>query len=422
MTAIYLCGLLVYYFLILKKRAKNGAILAKILWLEYFFLGLSAALIDITNEIPAIFSPNYFSVLVLLAGIIISISGFLAFNKKFLFRMPENIKNQKLIENILIISQILSIAFFAQFAVMSFSGDTNENRILIGEKIELLSTYGLFNTLAGAVSQLFSASLVLAFMRLCKDNKSHHDVNRAYILIFSSLSYVVYILAYVGRDGVVYWLMTYAALYFIFRDFISVGTRKRIALLSFILLSMISAPFIFITVSRFSNQELGIGWSFLEYFGAQIQNFSDFSSIDRPVTLGMQNFPMFIGWGCNVFDINCIKWEDLRVSIFEIYLFQGKAPWVFGTFISDFVADFGEAGAIILILMLSFLSIFVCRKKAVNGHYSLSRFLFIMFLFSIPYWGVFYFRFSIINGYIVVNLLFILMVALVEGKQRLRPN
>ncbi len=34
---------------------------------------------------------------------------------------------------------------------------------------------------------------------------------------------------------------------------------------------------------------------------------------------------------------------------------------------------------------------------------TVARMLLVMFLFLVPYWGVFYFRFSIINGFIVVN-------------------
>ena len=38
----------------------------------------------------------------------------------------------------------------------------------------------------------------------------------------------------------------------------------------------------------------------------------------------------------------------------------------------------------------------------------------VMFFFLVPYWGVFYFRFSIANGFIVVNLAFISFVWLLQ--------
>lgn len=420
MAYIFLAVLLIYYWLVLKRRAKNGAVLAVILWGLYFILGVSAAFIELTNGISPIFEPNYWSVMVLLTGILLSISGFLNFRKQSILQMPNNIRNNNLIENFLIASQLFSILFFLPFAAMSLIGDQNENRLLLSEKAELLGSYGLLNTFAGAASQLFSASLVFAFVRLCKDNKNHHNVNRAYILIISSLSYVVYILAYVGRDGVVYWLMTYVALYFVFRDFISPATKKKTLNFLYVLVISLLIPFLMITISRFSSTEVGLGWSFFEYFGAQIHNFSDFSSIVRPITFGMQNFPLFIGSACDIFGIQCISWNDMRDSVFYLYLDQGKVPWVFGTFVSDFVADFGEFGALTLILFFCLLSLYVCNKKTSNGCYSLPRFLLIIFLFSVPYWGVFYFRFSIINGYIIVNLLFIFILTLMDGKLRKR--
>lgn len=421
MAILYLTVLLFYYQVTLKGRVNNGSILARILWGIYFILGLSAAFIELTNGISPIFEPNYWSVLVLLTGILLSISGFLGFRKQYVLQMPNCISSQNSIEFFLIISQLLSIVFFLPFAAMSLIGDQNENRLLIGDKIELLGSYGLLNTFAGAACQLFSASLIFAFMRLRDTDRNIYNIHRAYALIFSSLSYVVYILAYVGRDGVVYWVMNYFALYFLFKDSINIATKKKMRVIMYIILAMLLIPFVIITISRFSNAQISLGWSLFEYFGAQIINFSDFSSIDRPLTHGVQNFPMFFSWACEFFGVNYIGWSDLRDPVFQIYLNQGKAPWVFGTFVSDFVGDFGEAGALLLLSVISLLTSCLCSIRKSYGYYTLPRFLLIFFIFLIPYWGVFYFRFSIVNGYIVVNLLFIFVVYLMNCKRRSRP-
>ena len=45
---------------------------------------------------------------------------------------------------------------------------------------------------------------------------------------------------------------------------------------------------------------------------------------------------------------------------------------------------------------------------------TLPRLLLILFLFLVPYWGVFFFRFSIVNGFIIVNLIFFLMVHAIQ--------
>ncbi len=54
-------------------------------------------------------------------------------------------------------------------------------------------------------------------MRLAQPRGQGRNVPRALLLILASLSYVIYILAYVGRDGVVYWVMTALAVFVVFR-------------------------------------------------------------------------------------------------------------------------------------------------------------------------------------------------------------
>ena len=414
MAALFVLGLSSYYWLVLRRQ--KGAVLAVLLWFLYVTLGLSGVFIALTEGILPIFKPNYLSTLVLLIGITLSISGFLRFRVQNLSEIFGNIRGQKLIENFLICSQLLAIGFFLPFAISSLTGDPNENRLLLDAKIEVLGSYGMINTLAGAASQLFSVSLVLAFIRLASKKNQGHNSLRATFLVLSSFSYVIYILAYVGRDGVVYWLMTAVALYFVFRSHLGPVDKKRIIKFGIIGAVAVLVPFGVISVYRFADSDLSLGWSLFEYFGAQIHNFSDYSSIDRPITFGVQNFPMFVSGGCAVVGLDCSSWANVRDVVFDAYLKQGKAPWVFGTFVSDFVGDFGNIGTLIILFIFSRFSSSVCAGGQSGHSYSFARLLLILFLFSIPYWGVFYFRFSIINGYIIVNLLFILFVALLQHR------
>lgn len=247
---------------------------------------------------------------------------------------------------------------------------------------------------------------------------------RAGVLIAASLSYVVYILAYVGRDGVVYWLMTALAVFMIFRSHIPGHLRQKIVSLGTTLGAVMLLPFLLITVARFADWDHGTAWSFLEYFGAQIHTFSDYSSIDRPVTLGTMNFSMFLTAGCSMMGLKCDDWSVLKEFIFEQYLAQGKEPWLFGTYVSDFVGDFGFAGTLLALSLFALICHFVCDRRSGRHPLTLSRLLLIVFLFLVPYWGIFYFRFSIINGFIVVNLAFIFFVRLLQGKIKIasRPT
>lgn len=420
MALIFLVGLFVYYLVILRRRKKGDAVLAKLLWFLYAGLGVSGVILEITKGITPVFKPNYLSAFFLLICVILCISGFLRFHVGSIAGIGDRIYWQKIIEDILMVSQIFAMLFFLPFAIESFSGNINENRLLLDDKMRVLGSFGLINTFAGAASQLFVPSLVMAFIRFSSDRR--RNIFRGLLLSICSLSYIVYIFAYVGRDGVVYWLMTFIMILSVFSVHFTRAERKRILAAGSIVSMIIFVPFGLITISRFFDADQGGGWSFLEYFGAQIQNFGDYSSINRPITHGIQNFPMFIHFGCGILGLNCPSWIDIKEAIFSVYLSQGKAPWLFGTFISDFVGDFGEVGTLIIILIFTVLCMKVSLTRPIDRSISLARFLLVLFLFSIPYWGVFYFRFSIINGFIVVNLIFILFVAILQKLGKVCTN
>lgn len=423
------CIGLVLYALVLRQRRRRagtsrqrhgGSELSWILWGLYFALGLSASLIDLGDVLVTVYAANYTATLYLLGCIIISIHGFRLFDAHHLAPMLERpLPGQRWLEAFLITIQAGSIAFFTPFAVQSLVGDPNTNRLELASKMEELGSYGLINTFAGMASHLFVASLVLAFLRLAQP-MTRSSRMRAMVLVVASFSYVIYVLAYVGRDGVAYWGMTAFAIFIIFRPHLSPATRQAIRRNGGMLLAAMLVPFAVITLARFTDSSIGAAWSIPDYFGRQLQTFSDYSSVERPITLGAANFPQFISAGCAVAGLECPSWEDVRELVFAQYLAQDKEPWLFATFVSDFVGDFGEWGAFVLVLLLSLTTNALCRRSARGKPMTLARLLGILFLFLVPYWGVFYFRFSIINVFIVVNLLFIMLVAWFEARGRTR--
>lgn len=415
MAFVFLLGLFLYYIFVLRRHAKDGSVLAMLLWVLYVALGVSAVILEVTGGIEPIYKPNYFSVIFLLFGVLVSISGFLQFRERDVIHVIEGIRGQKIIENVLIFLQLLAMVFFLPFAISSLTGDANENRLLLSEKMDLMGSYGLMNTAAGAASQLFSFSIVLAFIRLSSKENQGRNMLRAFFLLFSSLSFVIYILAYVGRDGVVYWLMTSAMIFLIFRRHICPSNLRWIYLFGFVCGVALLVPFGIITISRFFDADQGAGWSFFEYFGAQVHNFSDYSSINRPLTFGFQNFPMFMKSGCLMLGLDCPSWLEMKDTIFGEYLDQDKAPWLFGTFISDWVGDFGLIGTFFALSIFSLLAVKICSYRKSDDFLSLEKLFLIILLYLVPYWGVFYFRFSISNGYIIFNLIFILFIKILHN-------
>jgi oligosaccharide repeat unit polymerase len=396
----------------------QGAVLSRILWGTYILLGLSGSVVLVASLIPTVYPPNYLSTLFLAVCILTCIWAFRNVRADDVAPLAPGRFAVRSVENFLIAFQGFSIIFFLPFAVQALSGDPGEFRLALEDTQDILTSYGILNTIASHASHLFTASLVLAFLRLSSTDAVDRDIVRVGVLVVCSLSWVIYVLAYAGRDGIIYWVMTAAVVYLLFRQRLSPRDRARIARIAPWVGIVLFLPVFRITVSRFFGYDGGGFTSLFEYFGAQIQNFSDYSSLERPRTDGLMSLPKFYGALCEAVSASCATWPDSRPQVFEEYLLQGKEPWLFGTFVSDLVGDFGYLGTLLIICGFAAVVDFTCRYRQRGLRLSLSRLLFILLLFQVPYWGVFYFRFSIINGYLVVNSVLCLVLHFLEVASR----
>jgi len=403
MAILFSLGLIFYFVAFLRMPSLTGAALSQSLWALYFLLGLSGSLILVADGIPTVFPPNYFSTLYLTACVLICIWAFRNVRVVDVARLsvPEAVARP--VENFLIAIQFFSMVFFLPFAGEALRVDSNAYRLGLEDVMEVLASSGIVNTIAGHAGHLFTASLLLAMLRLSPTVETGRNVRRAVLLICASFSWVVYVLAYAGRDGVVYWGLTAVALYFLFRQRLAPRDKAFIAWMAPAIGAVLLIPMVIITVARFFSEGGGGLWSLFEYFGAQIQNFSDYSTLDRPTTYGLRTLPLFYGQVCELLSGQCQTWPDIAGEVFDEYLVQGKEPWLFGTFVSDFIGDFGYIGAFLIIFLIAVVANFVCGYARRGFDLTLSRLLVIILLFQIPFWGVFYFRFSIANGFLVVN-------------------
>jgi oligosaccharide repeat unit polymerase len=414
MAVVFCFALLVYYGIALRAPSMRGAALSRVLWAFYLALGLAGSVIFFADGIPTVFPPNYFSTLFLTACILLCVWAFSNVRDIEAARLCPAPGIVRQIENVLIASQLFSILYFLPFALAALQGDPRAIRLDMSETMERLAAYGLVNTFAGHASHLFTASLALAFLRLSATERAGRNLTRAVLLVCASLSWVVYVLAYAGRDGVIFWSMNAVALYFLFRLRMAPSDRARIVGIAPVVGAVLFVPIFIITVARSFMGDGGGFWSLFEYFGAQVQNFSDYSSLDRPQTNGLGTLPLFYAQACNLIGAQCETWSDIQGEVFEAYLSQGKEPWLFGTFVSDLVGDFGYVGTLIAVCLFAIVARSVCGYKRRGRSLSLSRLFTILLLFQIPFWGVFYFRFAIANGYLVVNAVLCLVVLLLE--------
>jgi len=92
------------------------------------------------------------------------------------------------------------------------------------------------------MSNLFIVAQVCSFINLIPIN-GKRNVYKAYLMLISSLSFVVYVLAYAGRDGVVFWLMSYVFCFLLFRKFLIKSDLKKMKRVSAFVFAIIMIPF-----------------------------------------------------------------------------------------------------------------------------------------------------------------------------------
>ena len=366
-------------------------------------MGSVALILEFSGVFPSVFPFTFIPMMYLSIGFIIAFSGFLKYkDKNFNTIRIQNLKLLSLFENVLLYGGFGSLFFFLPFAISGLSGDVELNRLdIFGFQESVLAKYGIINSIFSLFANLFIFAILLAFIRFAdKDNLKSRG--KGYLLLLSSFSYVVYVLAYVGRDGIVYWLMSYSFIYLVFKRFISITIKKKLFYQYFISIGILIVPFMIISIARFSAMAEGVGWKLLEYAGCQLKNFNDSFYVDPPLLYGRLAFPIFL----DILETFGISFEKALVQDrFPYYLSLGVDPWIFKTFIGDLLMDFGKIGTLLYLIFFSVLARFSLKKVSIEGTFTFSNLILFILLYQMILWGVFYFRFYSMNFYIIAVIL-----------------
>lgn len=341
--------------------------------------------------------------------------GFSGFRDKKLISIKiERIFLYRTLEYFLLLGGFLSILFFLPVAATALGGDISLNRYEMVATGSALADFGIINSIFSLMSNLFIIAQVCSFINLIPINGKRH-VYKAYLLLLSSLSFVVYVLAYVGRDGVVYWLMSYIFCFLLFRKFLMKNNLKKMKRTFAFVFVIIMIPFLMISISRFSGMAGGTVLGIINYAGQQLQNFNDHFQIEAPLLYGRHTFPI-------IYDVLNILGFDVSakvdMDIFHSYfLIEGVVPWTFTTFIGNFIYDFGKIWTLLFLCIMS-LAIRVLMKKVTRtGILAFSNLLIFILLYQVVYWGVFYFRLYVANYYILFIILLCVAFKLVRSSR-----
>ena len=187
--------LLIHYIFYSKKNKGFGII--NLLFITYLFsLGLGAVS-NLLGTHSSILDIAISPMVYLSISLLIIFRGFIIFrDSNFIIFKIENYFFFKLLEYFVLFSGLFALFFYLPFSIIALTGDINLNRLDNSWLIKLFGAFGLINSFAALFANLFLLSQTFFFLRLINDkNKSRFFT---YLMLFSSLSYIIYNLAFVG--------------------------------------------------------------------------------------------------------------------------------------------------------------------------------------------------------------------------------
>lgn len=216
------------------------------------------------------------------------------------------------------------------------------------------------------------------------------------LLFITSLSFVLYTLTAAGRDGIVFWLMTFVGMYCFFYPLLPSKAKKR-TLWGMLLVPVLVGPVIYvISVKRFSysdSLDMDVWVSLLDYIGMPLYELSKRIDLLGHVDYAGDSrilFPLFT----SVFEL--IRGEELselnRFVLRENSLSLGLETHRFSFFVGSLFTELRHGGTILMSLIMYGVYSFAMKSK--EGLVSAGRVLIGLSWYLIPITGVFYFYYS----------------------------
>ncbi|MGB5118847.1 MAG: hypothetical protein WBO26_18135 [Providencia rettgeri] len=232
------------------------------------------------------------------------------------------------------------------------------------------------NTLSGVVATFYTFTLYLFFVNIVRSGSKFVSVS----LFVGSFSYPTFVFSYFGRDGFIFWVLSFFSLYLIFSEFLDTNLKNKINRIFQFFVVFFLIVFLFISFARFKNLDNVLNFMLI-YLGQQPYIFAEIFNFELTPRLGASSFPLIFDFiGDNYNSDTYLNELGSKVTL----------SWQFGTLLKEFYFDFGTIGNIVF-LMLFFLlfSFFFVGKRANLNFFK----LFLFFAYTqVIIQGVFYFR------------------------------
>lgn len=341
----------------------------------------------------------------------LSFAFFLYFSPLFYFQTRRefsiNLINKalfKLLCVFLLFGGIYAIVLFIPKAIFAiqFGAADFRARTLVGDIT--VFTGSMYETIAVGFSSFFGLSQLLAFLVLATKLFGRMSNFFAIGLLASSTSYIFNSFAFAGRDGVIFWGISFVFCYVFIRRWVSLSLPRSLWLFLVLVLGTGVGIFVLITINRFDHL-----FYIFSYGAQQLYEFNALFVIDPPLYNGWNGFR-------EILSALGMGGELSRQCYWNYYLSNNVQPWTFKFFIGSLFRDFGKVGTLISLLIPStvvFLWLVKKRKQdSVTNVVPLDHVILIYLYGQIGFMGVFYFKHSALNWYLVV---FLILIFLLRG-------
>ena len=163
-------------------------------------------------------------------------------------RIPSK-KIIKCISVILSVCSLYSIVFYLPVAYKMIAvdiADIANVRSMVTTGNHPFIEPSIKNGLAKLFAFLYNLQLTLFFINLIIDKKIRFF---SWVILFSSLSYPIFVLAFMGRDGIVFWIFSFVFSFLLFRKYLHDGILKTLKKITFVIFSsfLFSADLLFLS-------------------------------------------------------------------------------------------------------------------------------------------------------------------------------
>lgn len=375
----FLLFFLLVLFVLISVLMRKSLVITLVL-LTYALMAFFSIILGLTSSDYSLHDDSnivglvYYSICLML---LLSPFLFCSYEKKIKFISLPSLKLLKIVNLLIIFSSLISVVYFSVVIYKLLTTQDLEmfRHLLVAEGHPIIEK-SLLNTFSGVVASFYTITIFLFYVNLITRGRRYISAG----LFIGSFSYPLFVFSYFGRDGFLFWVVSFLSLYIMFYNMMADDLNYKVKKL-FIGFSLIFfVLFMFISFARFGDFDSVVRHVNI-YLGQQPFIFAGIFAINLTPHYGATSFPLF----------SSLFLTDLTVNTYLRELGSNiSLSWQFGTLLKDFYLDFGALGLVIFILLSgAILSLFFFEKNQNNNFFK----LFLFFAYSqIIIQGVFYYR------------------------------